>query len=76
MTNKAKQTKQTNQEKAMTAFLESIGKSRELLAEIQEYVDNHMETDPDQINWGDVGSAVRLQESLTDIANFLFGREE
>ena len=66
----------TNKEKALNAFMEAIGESRELLTEIQAHLDDHMGTNPEDINWGHVGSALKVQSDLKEIANFLFGREE
>ena len=61
---------------AMSKFLATLGESEVLLQEITEHVENHMGADPDEVNWGHVGSAEHLRSRLTEIANFLFNREE
>ena len=65
-----------NNEKALAAFIEKIGNISEQLTELQEYVDNHMETDPEDINWGDVGSAEKVVSDLNNIMIFLGLKEE
>ena len=65
-----------NNEKALAAFMEKIGNISEQLTELQEYVDNHMETSPKNVNWGDVGSAEKVIEDLNNIMAFLGLRKE
>jgi hypothetical protein len=63
-------------DKALAAFMEIVGTAKERLDELQTYVDDHMETSPDDINWGDVSSAGWLLDKLTEITDWAFKRGE
>ena len=58
-------------EKALNAFIEKIGKINERLETLRSYVDNHMECNPEEVNWGDVGSASHVLEQLDELISFL-----
>ena len=45
--------------------------ARELLAMIQAELDDHTNVDPERVNWGHVGDAGHVLESLRDIARFM-----
>jgi len=63
-------------EKALGAFMAKIAEAQERLAELTAYLDDHMETSPDDINWGDVGSAGYMVEKLTELTAWALGRGE
>jgi len=63
-------------EKALSAFVGHIGDIAEKLAAIQAHIDDHMNTSPDQINWGHTGSAAKVSEDLDNIMMFLGLKEE
>ena len=65
-----------NNEKALSEFIAQIGEARERIAELQNFVDDHMHTNPDEISWGDVGSAGYLVEQLTQLTDWAFQRDE
>ena len=60
-----------NNEKALAAFVGEIEKAHYLLSKINEALDNHMEVSPEDINWGQVGSAQHMVELLGEIAEFI-----
>jgi hypothetical protein len=60
-----------NNEKALNAFIGKIGEISEKLELLRGYVDNHMECDPEDVNWGHVGSAGHVLEQLDEIIEFL-----
>jgi len=62
--------------KALVTFMAKISEAKTLLAELQNYVDNHMEVNPDDVNWGHAGSAERLLHDVTAIADWVFDREQ
>ena len=57
--------------KALNTFIGKIGEINEKLETLRWYVDNHMESDPGDVNWGHVGSAAHVIEELDDLINFL-----
>jgi beta-mannanase len=63
-------------EKALGAFMGSIGEIKERLAELNAYFDDHMEVDPDDINWGHVGDAAYFLTELTELTDKAYGRGE
>jgi hypothetical protein len=65
-----------NNEKALFAFMEKVAEAKERLDELQRYVDDHMETSPDDVNWGDVGSAGYMVEKLIELTDWAFKRGE
>lgn len=44
-------------EKAFAAFMCAVAEAQERLAELTAFFDDYMEYDPDEINWGHVGTA-------------------
>ena len=67
---KQEATKMKN-EKALANFIGNIGTITEQLAAIQAHMDNHMETNPEDINWGHVGSTGKIIEDLNNVMVFL-----
>ncbi|MCL2576939.1 MAG: hypothetical protein FWE27_02665 [Defluviitaleaceae bacterium] len=63
-------------EKALGNFIGLMGEARERIAELQEYIDNHMNTSPDEINWGNCGSAEYLLAQLTELTDWAYNRGE
>ena len=66
----------TNKEKALSAFIAKIGEINERLDELTVFFENHMETDPDSVNWGTVGTAGYYLEKLTELTDYAFNRGE
>lgn len=62
--------KALNNEKALAAFVGTIGEIKEKLDVLNEYMDNHMDTSPEEINLGHVGSANHIRELLDGIIEF------
>jgi len=63
-------------EKILGEFIGRLGEARERLAELQTFVDDHMDTNPDEISWGDVGNAGYVLEKLTELTDWCFKRGE
>jgi len=63
-------------EKALQEFMAKIAQAQELLAELQAHADNHMEFNPDEINWGHAGNAGYMVEKLTELTDWAFKRGE
>ncbi|MGI3211889.1 hypothetical protein ACROSR_12325 [Roseovarius tibetensis] len=65
-----------NKEAALNAF---IGKKVEIdgmLARLQALSEDHFETHPDEINWGDVGTLEHYASLLKRITDSAFGEGE
>jgi hypothetical protein len=60
-----------NNEKALNAFIGKIVEISERLELLRGYVDNHMECDSEDVNWGHVGSAGHVLEQLDELIEFL-----
>jgi len=63
-------------EKALKEFIGVLGLTRERLEKLMEHVDNHMGIFPDDVNWGNVGTASYVLEKITEINGFLFDGAE
>jgi len=63
-------------EKALMAFMSKIAETKTLLQELQNHIDDHMEVNPDDVNWSHVGDAGRLLEDVTTITDWVFRRGE
>ena len=63
-------------EKALQAFMGCIGEIHERLEELQTYTNDHMDTNPDTVDWGDVGSAEYLLAQLTQLTDWVHKRGE
>ena len=63
-------------EKALGNFIGVLGEARERLEELQKYIDNHMDANPDEVNYGHVGSAEYLLAQLTQLTDWAYNRGE
>ena len=74
--NKLQKNMEVQHEKALGRFMEQIGEINERLAELQTFVDDHMGYNPDDINWGHVGTAGWFLERLTEMTDHAYNRGE
>ena len=65
-----------NREAALNAFTAKKAEIDEMLARLQGLSDDHFETHPDKINWGDVGTLNHYAGLLRQIAASAFGEGE
>ncbi len=63
-------------EKALENFIGQIGEIKERLAELEAFTDDHMGYNPEDINWGHVGTAGWFLERLTELTDCAFKRGE
>ena len=63
-------------EKALDAFVGTLGGIREKLAELTEHANDHLGYHPDKITWASVGTANHYLETLTELTDWAFGRGE
>ena len=61
---------------ALDAFMSKHAEVRETLKEITDAVHDHCGTDPDNVNWNEVGSMVQLARDLGEIRDRLLGLGE
>lgn len=69
----ARKTAATN-DKALDAFLAAKAEIDRLLAVLASLSADHFYANPDEINWGHVGSVNHIRERLQEITNFATGR--
>jgi hypothetical protein len=69
----ARKTAATN-EQALDAVLAAQTEIDRLLAELTTLSADHFHADPEGINWGHVGTANHIRESLQEIVNFATGK--
>ena len=55
----------------LSAFISHIDTAQNLLEELREYFDNHMDASPEDVRWGHVGSAAHVIGQLQEIQQFL-----
>lgn len=58
-------------ETAATAFLARLDTCRSLLQALSAHVDDHLGASPDEVHWGHVGSAAKIEAELKEMAQFL-----
>ena len=61
-------------EKALSAYVQAMGQIEKYLSELQALANDHLGNDPENINWGHVGSAIHLAELLKEAADFASDR--
>ena len=71
-----KQTMITSNAKAIAAFLGKKAEIDERLARLASLSDNHFNSHPDKINWGDVGTLEHYASLLRDVTDSAFGEGE
>ena len=57
-------------------FINILGEIDEKLEELKAFTDDHMGYQPDDINWGHVGTAGYFLERLTELTDAAFKRGE
>ena len=62
--------------KALDSFLATKARIDQMLARIQALSDDHFNTDPDEINWGDVGTLNHYASLLRQITDAAFKEGE
>ena len=76
MSKKLVKNMEVQHEKALEKFIGQIGEINDRLAELQNFADDHMGFNPDDINWGHVGTAGWLLEKLTELTDYAYKRGE
>jgi len=76
MSKKLVKNMEVQHEKALEKFIGQIGEINDRLAELQNFADDHMGFNPDDINWGHVGTAGWLVEKLTELTDYAYKRGE
>lgn len=56
---------------ALDAYVVAIHELSEKLTTLTQYAENHGNVNPDDVNWGHVGSLGHVNEELNDLMNFL-----
>ena len=57
-------------EKALDEFCGTIAELEKKLDALKAHVENHMDTSPEEINWGHVGSAKHLLQLIKEASAF------
>lgn len=61
---------------ALDSFIATISEMTDRLDELKEFAENHMDYDPDSINWGHVGTAQHFLAALTELTDQAYKRGE
>ena len=69
-------TRTRNNDKALAAFMTRKVEIDDMLARLQTLSDEHFNTDPDDLNWGDVGTLAYHATKLREITDNAFGEGE
>ncbi|WP_354689935.1 hypothetical protein [Lentibacter algarum] len=67
---------QRNHDAALAAFLGKKAEIDEMLARLAHLSDNHFNSHPDEINWGDVGTLEHYASLLKNITDSAFKEGE
>jgi len=65
-----------NKEKALDSFIQHKANIDALLARLQSASAEHFNTDPENINWGDVGTLDGIEEQLQRLSDMVFKEGE
>ena len=57
-------------EKALNEFIGTVAVLEEKLDALKAHIENHMDTSPEEINWGHVGSAKHLLQLINEASAF------
>jgi hypothetical protein len=60
-----------NNEKALNAFIGKVAAIDGRLELLRGFMENHMECEPEEVNWGHVGSADHVLEQINELIDFL-----
>jgi len=63
----------TTDEKALDEFMKTITDIDDKLTIIKAHAGNHFDTNPNRVNWSNVGSAKHVKEMLQEIVDFIEG---
>jgi hypothetical protein len=63
-------------EKALSTFMAKIAEAQERLAELQNFVDDHLGVSPEDVSWGKAGDTGYIAEQLTNLTDWAFKRGE
>ena len=63
-------------DKALGSFLAAKRQIDHMLARIQTLSDDHFDTDPDAVHWGDVGTLNHYSSLLRQITDIAFSEDE
>ena len=66
----------TGNSKALTAFLTAKIEIDGMLARLKTLSDDHFDTDPDAVHWGDVGTLNHYSSLLRQITDIAFSEGE
>ena len=69
-------TKTRNNDRALAAFMTRKAEIDDMLARLQVLSDDHFNTNPDDINWGDVGDLADHVTKLSEISDRAFREGE
>ena len=58
---------------AQGQFMCSVEASKDLLQELHHEIQNFLGTNPDRVNWGDVGNAKHIEYTLDALLRFARG---
>ena len=61
---------------ALATFISKKAEIDAMLARLQAFSDDHFGANPDQVNWGDLGSLEHQAHLLKQISDFAFGEGE
>lgn len=63
-------TRKTNKEQALATFMNRTQACRDLVEKITAHLDDHMNVEPEKVNWANVGDAAHIQMLLEQICDF------
>jgi hypothetical protein len=68
--------KTRNNDKALASFMARKAEIDAMLERLQGLSDEHFDTNPEEINWGDVGTLADMANKLREITDSVFGEGE
>jgi hypothetical protein len=60
-------------ENALDKFVTTVAECHKIVDSLQKALDNHLDTNPDTLNWANVGDAQRLLNDLREIQEYVKG---
>ena len=67
---------ETRKEEALGRFMGTVAEINERLEELKEFFGDHMGYNPEDVNWGHVGTAEHFLKGLTELTDKAYKRGE
>ena len=65
-----------NNHRQIAAFESNLRQAQSMLNRIAQYLNDHLAVLPDDVTWTDVGTAMKIENEVKNLSDFLFNEGE